>query len=152
MFEGGAFSWIFSLIATPEYRRNLVGSPTHRPCPLGRVEESLFGFVLRLIQKGEPARRLCVSGFCLRVPQEEAATYTIVGATIFIKADYWSSGSWTRKVPIAESDLAATLKLNQGHGANFSTPSRPREVINRYRHARRRNSHFQHAHKFIFAK
>jgi hypothetical protein len=61
--------------------------------------------------------------------QEEAAKYTIVGTTIFIKADYWSSGSWTRKVPIADLDLAATLKLNQERGAKFTLPSRSSEVI-----------------------
>jgi hypothetical protein len=61
--------------------------------------------------------------------QEEAAKYTIVGTTISIKTDYWSTGSWTRKIPIAELNLAATLRLNQERRANFSLPSRPSEVI-----------------------
>jgi hypothetical protein len=61
--------------------------------------------------------------------QEEVAKYTIVGGTISVKTDYWSSGSWTRKIPIAELNLAATLQVNQERGAKFSLPSRPSEVI-----------------------
>jgi hypothetical protein len=63
--------------------------------------------------------------------QEEAAKYTIVGPTIFIKSNYWTSGSWTHKVAIASLDVPATLKLNQERGAKFSLPSRPGEVIMR---------------------
>jgi hypothetical protein len=61
--------------------------------------------------------------------REEVAKYTIVGTTISIKTDYWSTGSWTRKIPIAELNLAATLQANQERGAKFSLPSRPSEVI-----------------------
>jgi hypothetical protein len=63
--------------------------------------------------------------------QEEAAKYTIVGSTIFVKADYWKSGSWTREVPIAKLDIPATLQANQARGAKFSLPSRPGEVMMR---------------------
>jgi hypothetical protein len=63
--------------------------------------------------------------------QEEAAKYTIVGSTIFIKADYWSSGSWTHEVPIANLDIPATLQANRERGARFSLPSRPGEVMMR---------------------
>ena len=61
--------------------------------------------------------------------QEEAAKYTIVGSAIFIKSDYWSSGSWTRQVPIAQLDIPATLQANQARGARFTLPSRPGEVM-----------------------
>jgi len=61
--------------------------------------------------------------------QEEVAKYTIVGTTISIKTDYWSTGSWTRKIPVAELNLAATLQANQERGTKFSLPSRPSEVI-----------------------
>jgi len=61
--------------------------------------------------------------------QEEVAKYTIVGTTLSIKTDYWSTGSWTRKIPIAELNLAATLQANQERGAKFSLPSWPSEVI-----------------------
>ncbi len=61
--------------------------------------------------------------------QEQAAKYTIVGGTIHIKGDYWTTGSWTRRIPLAELNLAATVQLNQQHGVKFSLPSRPSEVI-----------------------
>jgi hypothetical protein len=61
--------------------------------------------------------------------QEEAAKYIIAGTTISIKTDYWSTGSWTRKIPIAELNIAATLQANQERGAKFTLPSRPSEVI-----------------------
>ncbi|MGA3293158.1 MAG: hypothetical protein ABSE45_04145 [Candidatus Acidiferrales bacterium] len=61
--------------------------------------------------------------------KEEIGKYAIVGATIYTSADYWSSGSWTRKVQIAELDVPETLKLNQERGAKFSLPSGPNEVI-----------------------
>jgi hypothetical protein len=61
--------------------------------------------------------------------REEVAKYTIVGTTLSIKTDFWSTGSWTREIPIAELNLAATLQANQERGAKFSLPSRPSEVI-----------------------
>jgi hypothetical protein len=61
--------------------------------------------------------------------QEEISKYMISGATIYAGADYWSGGSWTQKVQIAELDVPATLKLNQERGARFSLPSGPDEVM-----------------------
>lgn len=61
--------------------------------------------------------------------KEEIAKYMIMGATIYTSADYWSSGSWTRKIQIVELDVPATLKLNQERGAKFSLPSGPNEVM-----------------------
>jgi hypothetical protein len=61
--------------------------------------------------------------------QEEVAKYTIVGTSISIKTDYWNTGSWTRKIPIAELDVAATRQVNQKRDTKFSLPSRPSEVI-----------------------
>jgi hypothetical protein len=61
--------------------------------------------------------------------QEQIGKYMIVGSTIFTRADFWASGSWTRKVEVAELDIPATLKLNQERGAKFSLPSGPNEVM-----------------------
>jgi hypothetical protein len=61
--------------------------------------------------------------------QEEIGKYAIIGATIYTNGDYWSSGSWTRQIQIAELDVPATLKVNQERGANFSLPSGPNEVM-----------------------
>jgi hypothetical protein len=62
---------------------------------------------------------------------EEIGRYLIVGANIYANSDYWTSGSWTRKVQIAELDVPATLKLNRERGAKFALPSGPNEVMMR---------------------
>jgi hypothetical protein len=61
--------------------------------------------------------------------KEEIGKYMIKGATVYTSADYWSNGSWTRKVQIVELDVPATLTLNQERGAKFSLPSGPNEVM-----------------------
>lgn len=61
--------------------------------------------------------------------QEEIERYTIIGPFIHTHADYWSTGSWTRKVAIGDLDVPATVKLNRERGGEFSLPSGPNEVI-----------------------
>jgi hypothetical protein len=63
--------------------------------------------------------------------KEEIGKYVIVSGTIYTSSDYWNSGSWTRKVQIADLDVPATLKLNQERGAKFALPSGPNEVMMR---------------------
>jgi hypothetical protein len=90
----------------------------------GRVKGALTNAAARPPSELPPAVLIFRDGH-----QEEVAKYMIVGATISIKTDYWSTGSWTRKIPIADLNLAATLQANQQRGAKFSLPSRPSEVI-----------------------
>jgi hypothetical protein len=61
--------------------------------------------------------------------EEEVKSYTIIGNTLFTSANYWISGSWTRKIGIANLDVPATLKLNQERGSEFRLPSGPEEVV-----------------------
>lgn len=63
--------------------------------------------------------------------KEEITKYTIVGTTLCTSSDYWNSGTWTRKIQIAELDVPETLKLNQERGAKFTLPSGPNEVVMR---------------------
>jgi hypothetical protein len=80
----------------------------------------------------EPASQLPRAVLIFRdAHQEEIGKYVIVGATIYTSTDYWTSGSWSRKVPIADLDVPATLKLNRERGAKFSLPSGPNEVMMR---------------------
>src|SRR5262249_38892884 len=60
---------------------------------------------------------------------EEVERYMIQRDVIFIGANYWSTGSWTKKVPIAALDIPATVKLNEERGGKFSLPSGPNEVM-----------------------
>jgi hypothetical protein len=61
--------------------------------------------------------------------KEEVSSYTIVNGTMYTKADYWTSGSWTKKIQIADLDLPATLRLNQERGVKFALPAGPHEVV-----------------------
>ena len=60
---------------------------------------------------------------------EEVRNYTITGPVIYTTADYWTDGSWTRKILIADLDVPSTLRLNRERGANFSLPAGPNEVV-----------------------
>jgi hypothetical protein len=84
----------------------------------------------RLTQAAKPPAALPPAVLVFRDGHQEAiGKYMIMGATIYVSTDYWTSGSWTRKVQIAELDVPTTLKLNQERGANFRLPAGPEEVI-----------------------
>lgn len=63
---------------------------------------------------------------------EEVEKYVIRGNVLYTSADYWTTGSWTRKIPVTDLDVPATLKLNQQRGAKFDLPSSPTEVMVRF--------------------
>ena len=84
----------------------------------------------RQIQEAQPASELPPAVLVFRDGhREQIGKYLIMAATIYTSADYWSSGTWTRRVEVAELDVPATMKLNRERGANFSLPSRPSEVM-----------------------
>ncbi len=60
---------------------------------------------------------------------EELRSYSIIGTTMYTKADYWSTGAWTRKIQIADLDLPTTIEKNHERGLAFQLPSGPDEVI-----------------------
>jgi hypothetical protein len=60
---------------------------------------------------------------------EELSSYSIIGTTLYAKADYLTTGAWTRKVLLADLDLRATIKQNQERGLKFDLPSGPNEVV-----------------------
>jgi len=79
---------------------------------------------------GQPASKLPPAVLVFRDGhQEEIERYTIIGPVIHIRTDYWSTGSWTRKVAIADLDLPATLRVNRERGGKFRLPSGPNEVV-----------------------
>jgi len=61
--------------------------------------------------------------------REEVSKYTIIGPTMYTSADYWSSGTWTKKIQLADLDVPSTLKLNQERGVRFRLPTSPNEVV-----------------------
>ncbi len=63
--------------------------------------------------------------------KDEVSDYTIMNGTIYSKADYWTTGSWTRRIQIADLDVPATVKLNQERGLKFRLPASSNEVVTR---------------------
>lgn len=63
--------------------------------------------------------------------QEEVGSYTIVGMVMYAGKDYWTDGTWTEKVQLADLDVPATLRLNQERGVKFLLPSGPNQVVTR---------------------
>lgn len=63
---------------------------------------------------------------------EEVQKYMIQGGVLYTTSDYWTTGSWTRKIPLAELDIPASLKLNKERGTKFNLPSAPNEVVIRF--------------------
>jgi len=61
--------------------------------------------------------------------QQEVASYSIIGGTLYESSSYYSSGYWTKKIQLAELDLPATLKLNQQRGVNFVLPGGPNQIV-----------------------
>ena len=61
--------------------------------------------------------------------KEEVSSYTIMGTVMYTNTNYWTDGSWTNKIQIADLDVPATLKLNQDRGVKFDLPSGPHEIV-----------------------
>jgi len=86
--------------------------------------------VARRTEAAEPAREVPAAVLVFRDGHhEEIGKYVVVGGTLYASADYWSSGSWTRKVELSALDVPATLKLNQDRETKFTLPSGPNEVM-----------------------
>ena len=107
---------------------NYAESPAHAPVPASNPASA----TPELAVAAEAARELPPAVLVFRDGhREELRGYTIIGAIIYASANYWSTGSWTKTVPIAKLDVPATLKLNQERGGKFSLPSGPNEVVMR---------------------
>lgn len=63
---------------------------------------------------------------------EEAAKYMIQGTDLYTASDYYSTGAWTRKIPLSLLDIPASLRLNKERGTKFNLPSSPNEVVVRF--------------------
>jgi len=61
--------------------------------------------------------------------KEEVTKYVIEGNILYASEDYWSTGSWTKAIPLYTLNVSATIKLNQQRGVRFRLPSGPHEVV-----------------------
>ncbi len=95
----------------------------------GRTPNPQTG-IPRLAQTSEPITEVPAAVLVFRDGRrEEIGKYVVVGSTLYASADYWSSGSWMRKVQLRDLDVPATLKLNQERDAKFTLPSEPNQIM-----------------------
>lgn len=64
--------------------------------------------------------------------REQVRNYTIEGNSLYTNADYWSTGSWTRKIALGDLNIPATLKVNSDRGAKFNLPQSPNQIVVRF--------------------
>ena len=64
--------------------------------------------------------------------EEQVARYVVRGNVLYTNSDYWSTGTWTREIPIAQRDVPASVKRSAERGGVFSLPTRPNEVVVRF--------------------
>jgi hypothetical protein len=60
--------------------------------------------------------------------REEISEYTIADGVLYTRADYYTSGSWNRKIELSSLNLPETLKSNQSRGVRFQLPAASNEV------------------------
>jgi len=60
---------------------------------------------------------------------EEISTYTIENGILYSTADYYTAGSWNRKIELSSLNLPATLNSNRSRGVPFMLPTAPNEVV-----------------------
>lgn len=60
---------------------------------------------------------------------EATNAYAVIGDALYEQSNYWNSGRWTKKIPMADLDLPATIKANQERGIPFKLPAGPNEVV-----------------------
>jgi len=95
----------------------------HSQAPSGRVPGEKM---LKSAAELPPAVLIFADG-----RKEEVSRYTIIGKVLYANADYWTTGSWTKKIFLSSLNLPATLQANQERGVNFILPSGPNEVVMR---------------------
>jgi hypothetical protein len=90
-----------------------------------RSSKPARGIVVRASEKGPMLATLVYRDG----HREDVTDYTIANGTVYAKADYYKSGSWSRKIDLSSLNLPETVQLNQSRGLNFQLPSAPNEVI-----------------------
>jgi len=61
--------------------------------------------------------------------REEVSEYTIADGNLYTRSDYYTSGSWNKKIALSFLNLPETITANQSRGTKFQLPTAPNEVI-----------------------
>ena len=63
--------------------------------------------------------------------REEVAAYTIVDSVLYAQGNYYTDGSWNRKIDLSSLNLPETIEASRSRGVPFRLPSAPNEVVTR---------------------
>jgi hypothetical protein len=63
--------------------------------------------------------------------REEVRDYIIADGSLYARGDFYTDGYWTKKIDLANLDVAQTLQANLDRNVRFVLPSSPNEVVTR---------------------
>jgi hypothetical protein len=63
--------------------------------------------------------------------RDQISDYTIADGILYTRGNYYTDGSWSKKIELSSLDLPETMKLNQSSTAQFRLPTAPNEIITR---------------------
>lgn len=61
--------------------------------------------------------------------REEVTDYTITNGVLYAGGDYYTAGSWNRKIEVSSLNLPETIDSNRSRGLRFQLPNAPNQVI-----------------------
>jgi len=61
--------------------------------------------------------------------REKVSDYTIADGVLYANGNYYTDGSWNRKIELTSLNLPETIKANSSSGTHFRLPTAPNEVI-----------------------
>jgi hypothetical protein len=60
---------------------------------------------------------------------EEVSDYTIADGILYARGNFYTDGSWNRKIELSSLNLVETVAANRSRGLKFQLPSAPNEVV-----------------------
>lgn len=61
--------------------------------------------------------------------QQEITGYTIADGVLYAQANYYTDGSWNKKISLSSLNVAETVSANRARGVRFQLPTASNEVI-----------------------
>jgi len=63
--------------------------------------------------------------------REEVAAYTIADGILYTEGNYYTDGSWNRKIKLSSLNLSETIEASRSRGVHFRLPAASNEVVTR---------------------
>jgi hypothetical protein len=63
--------------------------------------------------------------------REEVTNYTIADGVLYAQGNYYTDGSWSRRIELSSLNLPETIEVSHSRGVSFRLPAAPNEVVTR---------------------